>query len=137
MQTESIVTERAARLRAVMEEVRNGTENYHGHWANRRFVYTDGALEFAEEAGSHWLLDIVATECAPIACKHAGEFGTYLLAVKADGKGAQLELVDSDGNQRWSRTLDFADLPAGEWIFTLGYLDPDGQVAVLALPSED
>jgi hypothetical protein len=92
----------------------------------RSVTYTDGAKYVADEAGAHWLLDIIATNQMTPAVK-AEEFQVWKLTV-ANGKG---RVVCEDGNDNvvFSQDIDFTDFP--EPGITLWFTDN-----VILLPSE-
>ena len=90
-----------------------GTENYYRHGLNRNVVYTDGVRHFAERAGAHWLLDILATE--PEVLEQAKDFAAITMTVQDSKAG----IVVTDGNDRkvFVRQMEFTDCPPGVWQF--------------------
>jgi hypothetical protein len=105
-----------------------GSENWYKHALMRSVTYTDGAKYVADEAGAHWLLDIIATNQLRPEIK-AEEFQVWKLqVVEGGGKG---EITATDGNDRviHSQVVDFTDFP--EPGITLWFTDN-----VILLPSE-
>ena len=108
-----------------------GTEDYYRHGLARNVVFTDGVRFFADKAGAHWLLDIIATELVkPL----KAEGFLHIKAVVADGK-AGLTADDGNGKVVWSRQIDFTDCPDGEWRFFFAPGGPNGTFVIM-LPSE-
>lgn len=102
-----------------------GTEGYYSHPLSKNMMYTDGVQAFAELAGAYWLLDIMATEVAPLL--NTEDFLSIELIV-ANSKG---KLFVDDGNDAilFTREIEFTDCPTGTWKF---FMTDD----VLMLPSE-
>lgn len=107
-----------------------GTENYYRS-INRAVTYTDGVKYFADKAGAHWLIDILATELVGHAKRE--EF----LHIKMDVRNDKAEITADDGNGKvvWRRDIDWTDCPEGEWRFYMALGGPEGTVVIL-LPSE-
>ena len=115
------------------KEPRNGTARFHFNHLYRRFKYSDGVKECAE-AGCYWLLDILGTELP-------GEFlarpGEHMCLVTVDvfdhdnGPAALIrgEFVDDDPAP-YTRSVDYTDLPVGEWKFVVTY-DGDDWFCIL------
>jgi hypothetical protein len=116
-------------LRAVMGSYLGGSDRKFRHPFNRRFIYTEGMKAAADEAGAYWLLDIVATEVAPVCFKQwdaAGQPGS-MFVVRVKDTAATLELTFSDdAPPAWQRKIDYTDFPEGTWTFELAM---DGIVA--------
>src|SRR6185312_14271976 len=93
-------------LANVMNHFNGGSDGRYRHPFNRRFIYTDGVKAVAEEAGAYWLLDIVATEVAPLLLK-LGSDG--ILDVEVDDKSRCVLSVTTEDDKPpvWSRKLDF------------------------------
>lgn len=122
------------KLKSELAHYYGGTDTWWRHPLNRRLTYTDGVKHFADHAGggAHWLLDIVATECAPFVENHRIVFFT----AKSDGRRATLTLVpDTDKPPLWSRDIPLTDLPEGEWPLWIAEGGPSGTTVVM-LPSE-
>lgn len=134
-------------LRALLDESRNGCNNYIRHPLARRFIYTDGVKEVADLCGAYWLLDILATEAGPALVKqHDIDYSAISLievsVVPYNGVESQCRInltVDDDQPAIWVKHLAFTDFPEGSWVFKLGLdRDSDGAtVAVMCLLSED
>lgn len=130
-------------LRALLDESRNGCNEYIRHPLARKFIYTDGVQEVADLCGAYWLLDIIGTEAVPALFRERQDsFATVALIefdVKDDG-GYIRATVDDDHPAIWKKAIDYTDFPAGSWIFKLGLdgvLIPGEEVAVMCLLSED
>ena len=100
------------------EELRDALFQFYGteHWYKMIFgptTYTDGVKFFADSAGAHWFLDIVATEIATLRVP----FAYIILTVK--GEKADINVTDGNDNYLWRRHIDFTDCPEGEWKFYL------------------
>lgn len=90
-----------------------GTMNWYRHPLNKNVTYTDGVRFFAEEAGAHWFLDILATQ--PEILEQAKEFAAITLTV-ADTKG-HLKVTDGNDKRVYQRKIDFTDCPPGTYDF--------------------
>lgn len=109
-----------------------GTQNYYRHPLARRVVFTDGIKHFAEAAGAHWLIDILATELPKFVRAHGIIFVTC--SVK-NGKADLSANADAGTPSLWQRTIDYTDCPEGDWQFYMAGGGPDDAVVIL-LPSE-
>ena len=103
-----------------------GTEDYYRS-INRNVTYTDGVKYFADKAGAHWLIDIIATELA------AHAYREEFLHIKMDVKGSKAEIAADDGNGKvlWKRSIDWTDCPEGEWRFYMAPGGPEGTIVVM------
>lgn len=133
-------------LQDLIDSYSGGSYGLTRHPFNRRFIYTDGVKAVADLAGCYWLLDIVATEVAPICLKlwedhEAGQ--TFLhVNVKPD---ASCDLILDDGNDgdycvHWRHKIGYTDFPEGSWTFYLfidGVIEYPKEVLVMLLPSEN
>lgn len=116
-------------LLALVSEFRNGCNERYFHTLNRRFIYTDGVRDMAQLAGAYWLLDILATEVAPIFLRAFEQdrvsVGEFILEVHPQGSSpaATLKLTAGNGDEEpplWKRDIDFTDFPQGRWQLYLG-----------------
>ncbi len=122
-------------LESVFSSFSGGSDGRTLHWANRKFVTTEGVDKVAERAGAHWFVDIVATEFAP---KFRTEWihrratvGVLKLKV-ADGGTAVVELTTEDEKPPlFVKQLSYTDFPSGEWVFFMQ------QDAVIGDPDND
>ncbi len=116
---------------AAYSESRNGANYFVRHWAARKLQYSDG-VESCAEAGIHWLLDIIATECLkPLTA--SGTCMGIITARVSDGK-ADLDMsTEDDTPPAWKRHIDYTDMPDGNWKF---YLVDEGERYALILPEE-
>lgn len=130
-------------LKTLLDESRNGCNDYIRHPLARNFIYTDGVQEVAELCGAYWLLDIIGTEAAPALTKQfkLSYANSGLIEITAGEKGAVISLTLSDEDPAvWSRTIEYTDFPHGHWVFKLGMdqmLDEGRTVVVMRLLSED
>lgn len=91
-----------------------GTEAYHRTFLfNKNLVHTDGVQYFADQAGAHWFLDIVATEYYPLMKKEG--FISIQLAVE-DGI-ADICVEDGDCGIITQKHIDHTDCPDGFYRF--------------------
>jgi hypothetical protein len=122
-----------------------GTEKWRPHFLNRRLLWTDGVQYFAEKAGAHWFIDLVAIGAdgkpglVPRVVPDKHGFAIVLLTSK-DGTGLVEAYADSEedgtyfiGNRLFTQPIEFTDCPEGVWRF---YLVWDGEHTVLLVPSE-
>lgn len=129
-------------LKNLMDGFSGGSDGRIRHWACRYFVYSGGVKEVADEAGCHWLLDIIATEVAPIcmaAWKNGQEYMHFLRMSVANDK-AFIWLERDEGEPHlWERQIGYTDFPAGEWTFYLAIdqvVDPGKTSLVMYLLQE-
>lgn len=129
-------------LNNLMDGFSGGSDGRTRHWAVRRFIYSEGMKAVADKAGCHWLLDIVATEVAPI-CMNAWESKEehmHFLRMTVANDAADIWLERDDGEPRlWERHIGYTDFPEGEWTFYLGIdqiVDPGKTSLVMFLPQE-
>lgn len=131
----------ANELKSAIDGYYGGSEGRTRHWANRRLIYTDGVKAVAEAAGAYWLLDIVATEVAPICLRmweDDSEHTTFFKMTVLNSKAKMWLERDTDEPRLWKRDLDFTTFPDGEWVFYL-MMDAglDRPVLVMLLPQEN
>lgn len=132
----------ADELRARLDDFLGGSEGRYRHWAYPKFIYTEGVKAMADTAHAYWLLDIVATELAPVCMEHWTHHGdtTHFFKVVVKDERADLSLLrDSDKPAMWFRRISYTDFPEGEWVFELsidGMFDPDFDVVVMLLLQE-
>ena len=115
-------------------ESRNGANQFFRHPLARLFLYSDGVKECAD-AGCYWLLDILATEL-PRAFRSRPQFTDMcIVAVTVKDESAKIvgEFEDDDAKP-YRRTVDYTDMPAGEWLFYVSN-DGDGHLRCI-LPKE-
>lgn len=129
-------------LRDLIDSTMGGDEPRTRHPFNRRFIYTAGVKAVAELVGAYWLLDIIATEIAPISIAKWDEDENSILFFRmtvSDSKAKLWLERDTDDTVYWTRDIEFTDFPAGEWTFYLeidGLIVPDQIVVVMLLPTE-
>lgn len=114
----------AAQLRTELAQY-YGTEHYYKHQLSKSMVYTDGARAFAQLAEAYWLLDIIATEIAPLL--KTEDFLSIEVMVAKDK--ARIHVDDGNQAMLYKKSISYTDCPAGEWMFFLTN-------NVLMLPSE-
>lgn len=132
----------ASELKAVMAPYLGGSEERYRHWANRRFIYSEGMKAMAEAAGAYWLLDKLATQYAPIYAKAwqdgKASTGIVRLSVSAQNHGSlMLSLADGEPPAA-DEVLPYTDFPEGDWTFYLGTDElPDGSFITTAILPEE
>lgn len=119
-----------AELTQEMNQFIGGTEKRYRHWANQKFIISEGLMAVAEKAGAHWFLDILALEVVPLYAKAwldgtAGiaEVNLQVLTSSAQEEkapGAYIEVFFDERTAVFSRHIEFTDFPEGEWSFLLG-----------------
>ncbi|MGK2884378.1 MAG: DUF6876 family protein [Rhodococcus sp. (in: high G+C Gram-positive bacteria)] len=131
-----------------MGQFSGGSDGRTRHVFNRRFIYTAGVKAVAELAGAYWLLDIVATEIAPIALQRWTDLGDNMLFVTIFVKDSKAVIQadngtrgqDGDGREVYfQRDIEFTDFPEGDWPFYMcmdGIIDNPNEVTVMLLPHE-
>mgnify|MGYP006420921695 CR=1 FL=1 len=103
-----------------------GTAQWYRHPLARDIVYTDGAKYVAEEGGAYWLLDEIALTQKAEPVLEATEFQVWTLIV-ASNNTAVLSCEDGNGNEVYSKKLEFTDFPLPEikfWFFNNTILLP-------------
>ncbi len=110
-------------------ELRNGANGFIRHPLSRKFIYSDGVQECAE-AGCYWLLDILATELPGL--MREGDFVLVAVTV-ADGQADITGKWTDAEPPRWTKHIDFTDMPAGQWKF---FVTHDGLNVTCILPNE-
>jgi hypothetical protein len=85
-----------------------GTEHWYRHPLVRGVTYTDGVKYVADEAGAHWLLDIIATQQHERKIK-IEPFQVWRLAIK-EGKGS-ITVDNGEGKALYHQTLDYTTFP--------------------------
>ncbi|MCC5611958.1 hypothetical protein LC612_35810 [Nostoc sp. CHAB 5834] len=128
-------------LKNVMSKFFGGSERRIRHNFNPNFIFTHGVESMAEKAGAFWLLDIVATEMAPLYQKAWKEGKASIAAIKlnvTEDRKAEISLILDEEEPVWTRNLDFTDFPAGEWSFFMGTDEyPEGNyIATMMLTEE-
>ena len=114
----------------IYNESRNGCNSFYRHPLVRRFHFSDGVKDLADE-GIHWLLDIAATEL-PAAMRKTGEPHCMLHATVKKGK-ATLTLSPTDDRNIWTKKISWTDMPEGRWVFELS---DEGERFAMILISE-
>lgn len=129
-------------LTNLMNAWSGGSDGRTRHWANKRFIYTEGVQDVAEKAGAHWLLDILATEVAPI-CLGRWDLDRehmHFVEIKVADSQAVLSLVrDTGETPLWQREIAFTTFPDGDWMLYLamdGLIELGKDVLVCLLPQE-
>lgn len=116
------MTATAAEIQEILDYPRNGANEFYRHWFMRRFIHSDGVNELAEKAGCFWLIDLIATECAPLFLKL--EEPSALIKVTAkDGRATMCMDLRDDHPPVWVKRLEYADLPDCSFTLLLGYGD--------------
>lgn len=104
-----------------------GSEHWYRHGLVKTVLYTDGANHVAEAGGAYWLLDEIALAQRFVKAVAAEPFQVWKLTVT--DKSGVLACGDGNGNQVFSKRIEFTDFPLPE--ITLWYTD-----STILLPSE-
>lgn len=118
------------KFKEIYTESRNGCNHYVRHMLMRNTLMSDGLAELAD-TGCWWWIDIIASELTRVMRKH----GESLLICKAHviNDMAYLSAIGAEDAIRWTRKINFTDMPAGTWCV---YLADEGDKFVAILPSE-
>ena len=92
-----------------------GTEYFHRSSPFSKMVHTDGVKHFCDRAGAYWLLDIIASEYAPL-LKNV-PFQSISLIV--NHQKADISVEDGDCKTIKTKHLDYTDCPTGLYRFFL------------------
>ena len=113
-----------------------GSENYHRHGMNRKFIYTDGVQYVAEEGQAYWLLDDIAiAEMFDPLLKTEG-FQLWTLQ-KGTKDSAILSATDGNKKTLYAKSIPYTDFPLDEIKFYVVDAPDFGANAImLMLPSE-
>ena len=98
-------------------ESRNGCNNFVRNPLYPKFLYSDGVQECAE-AGCYWLLTMAATEL-PAVIRSSGEALATLTVVVSKGRALLSLSGFGDRPLPWKRSIDYTDMPSGEWVFLI------------------
>ena len=98
-----------------------GTDQFY-HRLNKRAVYTDGMKNFFELAEAQWLYDVIETEFYDALKKLATPDKYYLMVTSKDNE-ANIVLTDYRDNEIHKRHIGFTDLPEGEILFYMAYME--------------
>jgi hypothetical protein len=97
--------------RADLIQFSGGTRHYYRHGLNRKILFTDGAKYVADEAGAHWLLDIIAVSQLHDKRLRRQPFQVWGLAV-LPGNAATLTVEDGNFNLLLTQRIAFTDFPS-------------------------
>lgn len=123
-------------FKAAYDESRNGCSLFLRHPLGRALRYSDGVQECAD-AGAHWLLDIIATEVAPLFRNAPDPFGVFHAVVHNGKAKLHLSFVD-DAPPAWRKSISYTDMPDGDWSFYLCNEGEDDHLDVaMVLPTEN
>lgn len=88
-----------------------GTQRYFKNFTG--LLYTEGIQYLAEQAGSHWLIDLVGSHQPRLNAR----FQVWKLEVRED-KSALVTMIEDDGEPiRVSQEIAFTDFPLNEFSF--------------------
>ena len=89
-----------------------GSSDFFRHWSTRNTLYTEGVSFLANQAGAHWLIDVIASHQTE-AKVAAEDFQVWTLKV-ADKKGV-VRMTDGNGDKAVaSQEISFTDFPLPE-----------------------
>lgn len=129
-------------LKNLMDNFTGGSDERFRSWCNPKCIWSQGVHSVANEAGAHWLLDIIATEVAPLCLQRwdsgEGDSTTFFRMLVAKGKADLWLEADLDEPRLWQRKVSYTDFPDGDWTFYLGVdgLITSVPVIVCYLPQE-
>jgi hypothetical protein len=101
-------------FKRIYAESRNGVNQFYFHPLVRSFSYSDGVRDLAN-TGCHWLLDILATELPAQFEKYKEVNNTCVIKVHVSDNITTLSAEFEDEVVGWSRSLNYTDLPVGDW----------------------
>jgi hypothetical protein len=83
VETKETAEQRAARIEAALPHF-TGSQEYHRHWT-RRLIWTEGVNWLAEQCGSYWLIDVIASYQGRAAVRGCGGLQIWTLELKSPG----------------------------------------------------
>jgi hypothetical protein len=107
-----------------------GSDEFYQHWT-RRLVYTQGVLFLAENAGAHWLIDLIASHQLDKRLR-TEDFQLWTLTIRSDKTARAEVLRDSGQPPLLFQEIEYTDFPV-ELAAEIKLYVRDG---VLMLPSE-
>jgi hypothetical protein len=111
-----------------------GSETFTLHGIARNMRMTEGVMYVAENAGAHWLTDIVASYLGDKRC-NVQPFQVWTLRTALISSSAVISMTDGNSQKAIvQQAIPYTDFPLAE--FKL-YLVQEGRHWVLMLPSED
>ena len=112
-----------------------GTENYTRHALMRDLLMTDGVVFLADNAGAHWLTDIVGSHLMTNKTLRGEEFQCWTL--EKTGTAARVFATDGNDTTIVSQDIEYTDFPLAEIKLFCNKATEFGPKAwVLMLPSE-
>jgi hypothetical protein len=129
-------------LQQLKAQFSGGSERRFRHWANRRFIYSEGMKAVADAAGAYWMLDIIATEVAPMLCRKWDSEGwnSWGFSIHVTPERASMLEVKLGEERIWHRAIEYTDFAAGQWEFMLamdGLIEAPKVVLVMFLVEEN
>lgn len=109
-----------------------GTSAYYKHWFTKSY-YTDGFKDYMEQAACFWLFDIIATEVYDVVKLLDPDVRNFSVTQPDDQKTV-LTLHGYDGNELWSKHMNYSTHPNGTFNFYIGW---DGEALIACLHSEN
>lgn len=121
-------------LNAIKADLRQhiGSETLTRHWFVKNATFSEGAIDYFQQAECFWLQDIIATECHNAV--RALEPDTHYFMIKSKDSEADLVLEDHTGKELWKRHIDFTSHPEGKMELVIGW---DGERSITCLHSEN
>lgn len=117
-------------LKNLMDGYLGGSDERTRSWCNPKCIWSAGMYAVANEAGAHWLLDIIATEVAPLCLQRwnsgEGSSTTFFRMTVMDGSARLWLEADIGEPSLWGRVIHHTDFPEGDWTL---YLGVDGLLA--------
>ena len=110
----------------------HGTDEYHSHWT-RQLVMTDGVKWLADNAGAHWLIDMIASYQPDSRVRNNASLQSiqfWELRVNEDDGTAVLSVVEDEGvPPALTQHIPFTDFPLPSidiWVEKGYYTDATG-----------
>lgn len=121
-------------LNAIKADLRQhfGSETLTRHWFVKNATFSEGAIDYFQQAECFWLQDIIATECHNVV--RALEPDVHYFEIESKDAEAHLYLKNYKGELLWDRHIDFTSHPEGKMELIIGW---DGEKTITCLPSEN
>ena len=117
----------------------HGSEDFHRHGLRRDLFLTGGVFYLAENAGAHWLMDIIAShQIKPHVRREEFQRWTLTKLPKGSRNMAIVRCDDGNGNGLCQQLIPYTDFPLDKITLycELGSIDGRTPAQVVMLPSE-
>lgn len=116
-----------------------GSESFHCRkFMGQRIAYTDGVKFLADEAGAHWLIDLILSAQSKVH-KACDGFQSWELKLNTKDTGCVVTCDDGNGNVKFKQEIEFTDFPLDEIGFFVcdnQFSNMDGTVPTIMLKNE-